>query len=69
MSIAPPPAYPTWPPQQYPPYPAPTKRRLWPAAAAAAGAGALVAGVITTAITLSVTSPAPLTMRLPPRRP
>lgn len=58
MSIAPPPAYQTWPPQQYPPTPAPTKRRLWPAAAAAAGAGALVAGVITTVVTLSVTSPA-----------
>ncbi len=57
MSIAPPPAYPTWPPHQYPPPPA-KRRRLWPAVAAAAGAGAIVAGAITTVITLSVTAPA-----------
>jgi hypothetical protein len=56
MSLAPPPAYPTWPPQQYPP--TPTKRRRWPAVAAAAGAGTIVAGVITIVITLSVTAPA-----------
>lgn len=57
MSIAPPPAHPTWPHQQYPPKPA-KRRRLWPAVAAAAGAGAIVAGTITTVITLSVTAPA-----------
>lgn len=59
MSIVPPPAYPTWPPQQYPPSPTPPRqRRLWPAIAASAGAGAIIAGVITTVITISVTSPA-----------
>jgi hypothetical protein len=54
MSIAPPPAYPTWPPQP----PAPQKpRRRWPAVAAAAGTGAIVAGLITTLITFAATSP------------
>lgn len=56
MSLAPPPAYSTWPPQQHPP--TPTKRPRWPAVAAAAGAGAIVAGVITTVVTVSVTAPA-----------
>ncbi|WP_006244007.1 hypothetical protein [Mycolicibacterium tusciae] len=54
-SIAPPPAYPTWPPQQpYPPAPQKPRRR-WPAIAAAAGVGALAAGLITTLITIAVT--------------
>ena len=56
MSIAPPPAYPTWPPQPYPPAPQKPRRR-WPAIAAAAGIGAIVAGSITTLITFAATSP------------
>jgi hypothetical protein len=55
MSIAPPRIDPAWPPQ-YPPMP--TKQRRWPAVAAAAAGGAIVAGVITTVISLSVTAPA-----------
>lgn len=51
MSIAPPPAYPQWPP------PAAPLRRRWPAVAAAAGIGAIVAGVITTLITIAATTP------------
>ena len=58
MSIAPPPAYPTWPPQPYPPAPQKPRRR-WPAIAAAAGIGAIVAGSITTLITFAATSPEP----------
>ncbi len=65
-SIAPPPAYPTWPPQQpYPPAPQKPRRR-WPAVAAAAGAGAIVAGLITTLITIAAT-PAPTTAAAPAR--
>ena len=56
MSIAPPPASPTWPPQPYPPAPQKPRRR-WPAIAAAAGIGAIVAGSITTLITFAATSP------------
>ena len=56
MSIAPPPAYPTWPPQPYPPAPQKPRRR-WPAIAAAAGIGAIVAGSITTLISFAATSP------------
>jgi hypothetical protein len=55
MSIAPP-AYPTWPPQPYPPAPQKPRRR-WPAIAAAAGIGAIVAGSITTLISFAATSP------------
>lgn len=63
-SIAPPPAYPTWPPQQpYPPAPQKPRRR-WPAVAAAAGIGAAVAGLITTLITVAAT-PAPSTAAAP----
>lgn len=63
-SVAPPPAYPTWPPQQpYPPAPQKPRRR-WPAVAAAAGAGAIVAGLITTLITIAAT-PAPSTAAAP----
>ena len=58
MSIAPRPAYPTWPPQPYPPAPQKPRRR-WPAIAAAAGIGAIVAGSITTLITFAATSPEP----------
>ena len=58
MSIAPPPAYPTWPPQPYPPAPQKPRRR-WPAIAAAAGIGAIVAGSITTLISFAATSPEP----------
>jgi hypothetical protein len=58
MSIAPPPAYPTWPPQPYPPAPQKPRRR-WPAVAAAAGVGAVVAGLITTLVTYAATSPEP----------
>lgn len=58
MSIAPPPAYPTWPPPPYPPAPQKPRRR-WPAAAAAAGIGAIVAGSISTLITFAATSPEP----------
>ena len=53
MSIAPPPAYPTWPPQPYPPQ---QRRRRWPAIAASAGVGAIIAGVITTLVTMAATS-------------
>ena len=56
MSIAPPPASPTWPPQPYPPAPQKPRRR-WPAIAAAAGIGGIVAGSITTLITFAATSP------------
>ena len=60
MSIAPPPpAYPTWPPQPYPPPPPPQRRRRWPAIAAAAAIGAIVAGVITTVVTVAATNPEP----------
>jgi len=63
-SIAPPPAYPTWPPQQpYPPAPQKPRRR-WPAVAAAAGVGAVVAGLVTTLITVAAT-PAPSTAAAP----
>jgi hypothetical protein len=58
MSIAPPPAYPTWPPQPYPPAPQKPRRR-WPAVAAAAGVGAIIAGSVTTLITFAATSPEP----------
>lgn len=58
MSIAPPPAYPTWPPQPYPPAPQKPRRR-WPAVAAAASVGAIIAGLVTTLITYAATSPAP----------
>jgi hypothetical protein len=58
MSIAPPPASPTWPPQPYPPAPQKPRRR-WPAIAAAAGIGAIVAGSITTLISFAATSPEP----------
>lgn len=62
-SIAPPPA-PTWPPQQpYPPAPQKPRRR-WPAVAAAAGVGAIVAGLITTLIAVAAT-PAPTTSAVP----
>jgi hypothetical protein len=55
MSIAPPPpVYPTGPPSPYPPTP-PQRRRRWPAIAASAGVGAVVAGVITTLITVAAT--------------
>lgn len=54
MSIAPPPA----PPYPYPPAPHKPRRR-WPALAAAAAVGAIVAGSVTTLITFAVTSPAP----------
>ena len=57
MSIAPP-AYPTWPPQPYPPAPQKPRRR-WPAIAAAAGIGAIVAGSITILISFAATSPDP----------
>ena len=42
MSVAPPPAYQTWPPQPYPPAPQPPRRR-WPAVAATAAGAAIVA--------------------------
>ncbi|QNJ89920.1 hypothetical protein HZU40_00170 (plasmid) [Mycolicibacterium fluoranthenivorans] len=58
MSIAPPPAYPTWPPQPYPPAQQKPRWR-WPAVAAAAGVGAIVAGLVTTLITYAATSPEP----------
>ncbi|CDO91222.1 hypothetical protein AWC29_01090 [Mycobacterium triplex] len=49
MSIAPP-AQPAWPP------PPPLQRlRRWPAIAAAAGVGAVIAGVITTLVTIAAT--------------
>lgn len=51
MSIAPPPAYPTW-----PPHPPLKQRRRWLAIAAAASAGAIIAGVITTLVTIAATS-------------
>ncbi|MCH9731997.1 MAG: hypothetical protein K0U84_20380 [Actinomycetia bacterium] len=54
MSIAPQQA-PSWPP------PAPRPPRRWPAIAAAAGSGALVAAVITTLVTLAVTPTTPAT--------
>jgi hypothetical protein len=54
MSIAPPPpVYPTGPPSPYPP--TPQRRRRWPAIAASAGIGAVVAGVITTLVTVAAT--------------
>jgi hypothetical protein len=53
VSIAPPTA-PTYP---YPPAPQKPRRR-WPALAAAAAVGAVVAGSVTTLITFAVTSPA-----------
>jgi hypothetical protein len=56
MSIAPPPAYPTWPPPPYPPAPQKPRRR-WTAVAVAGGIGAIVAGSITTLITFAATSP------------
>ena len=43
MSVAPPPAYQTWPPQPYPPAPQPPRRR-WPAVAATAAGAAIVGG-------------------------
>lgn len=46
-----------WPPP--PPMPPQGPRRRWPLIAAAAAVGALLAGVITTAITLHATTPAP----------
>ena len=64
MSIAPRPAYPTWPPQPYPPAPQKPRRR-WPAIAAAAGIGAIVAGSITTLITFAATSPEPANTAAP----
>ena len=64
MSIAPPPASPTWPPQPYPPAPQKPRRR-WPAIAAAAGIGAIVAGSITTLITFAATSPEPANTAAP----
>ena len=55
MSIAPPPpVYPTGPPSPYPSAP-PQRRRRWPAIAASAGIGAVVAGVITTLVTVAAT--------------
>ncbi len=55
MSIAPPPpVYPTGPPSPYPPAP-PQRRRRWPAIAASAGIGAVVASVITTLVTVDAT--------------
>lgn len=63
MSIAPPPpVYPTWPPAPYPPT-APVRRRRWPALTAAAIAGALIAGAITTGITMAATAPEPAPAR------
>lgn len=56
MSIAPPPAYQTWPPQPYPPAPQPPRRR-WPAIAATAAGAAIVAGLVTTLVTFAVTTP------------
>ena len=56
MSIAPPPAYPTWPPQPYPPQQQQQQRRRWPAIAASAGVGAIIAGIITTLVTMAATS-------------
>ncbi len=56
MSIAPPPAFQS--PQPYPPAPHKPHRR-WPAVAAAAGIGAVIAGLITTLVTLAATSPGP----------
>ncbi|MDZ4236172.1 MAG: hypothetical protein U1C73_21010 [Dietzia sp.] len=56
MSVAPPPAYPTWPPQPYPPAPQPPRRR-WPAVAATAAGAAIVGGLVTTLITFAVTTP------------
>lgn len=64
MSVAPPPAYPTWPPQPHPPAPPPRQRR-WPAIAAAFGISAIVAGTVTTLVTLAATSPAPSTASAP----
>ena len=64
MSTASPPAYPTWPPQPYPPAPQKPRRR-WPAIAAAAGVGAIVAGSITTLITFAATSPDPANTAAP----
>lgn len=64
MSVAPPPAYPTWPPQPYPPAPPPRQRR-WPAIAAAFGVSAIIAGTITTLVTLAAISPAPSTASAP----
>jgi hypothetical protein len=59
MSLAPPPRTDAaWPPPPYPPTPW-ARRRRWPAIAAAAGLGALVAGAITTLITIQTTNPAP----------
>ncbi|WP_204810526.1 hypothetical protein [Mycobacterium riyadhense] len=53
-SAAPPPAaYPTWPPPPYPPQP--TARRRWPAFAAGAAAGTIVAATIASIITANVT--------------
>lgn len=65
MSVAPPPAYPTWPPQPYPPAPPPRQRR-WPAIAAAFGISAIVAGTVTSLITLAATSPTSSTTAAPP---
>ncbi len=62
MSIAPPPAYQTWPPQPYPPAPQKPRRR-WPAVAAAAGIGADRRRLITTLVTLQPQAPGPPTAR------
>lgn len=64
MSVAPPPAYPTWPPQPYPPAPPPRQRR-WPAIAGAFAISAAIAGTVTTLVTLAATSPAPSTASAP----
>ena len=48
----------------YPPAP-PERRRRWPAVAAAAGIGAVVAGVITTLITIAATNPEPTNTAAP----
>lgn len=56
MSLAPPPGSPPWPPQPYPPAPQKPRRR-WPAVAAAAACGAIVAGLVTTLIIFAVTTP------------
>lgn len=59
MSIAPQPAYPTWPPA-YPP-PPPVRRRRWLPLLVVAGISAVAAGAITTLITIQATNPGPTT--------
>lgn len=74
MATIPPPTYPAWPPAPYPPA-TPTRRRRWPAIAAATAAGALIAATITALTTsgtpapTAATAPAPATVTVTPSPP